>query len=107
MAREKSAAQQLCEDHLREVVRSNCEQSILPSENHVAEKLLARSNEMAEVYDEIYPHLYRDDIAWRIFLDRLLSVGSQLDHPGGSRVRSDGTGPRKLSRITPDCIRRP
>lgn len=71
-----NSARQVCEDYLREQIHTNSEQGILPSENSVAKRLLARGDELVEVYDEVYAHLYRDGISWKIFLDRLLSTGA-------------------------------
>lgn len=71
-----SAARKVCDDYLREEIRAKCEQNILPSENRVAERLLAHGDQMAHVYDEIYPKLSGDGIAWKHFLGCLLSTGA-------------------------------
>jgi len=71
-----SAARKACEDQLREEIRSNRENDILPSENRVAERLLAHGDQMAHVYDEIYPKLSGDGIAWKHFLGCLLSTSA-------------------------------
>jgi len=76
MTNETSSAQQICEDYLREQIRSNNEKGILRSENQVAEKLLARSDEVAHIYEEVYSQLCEDGIAWKTFLGCVLSTGA-------------------------------
>lgn len=71
-----SASRRLCEDYLREQIRRNNEQHVLGSETLIAERLLARGDEMAHVYDEVYPQLCRDGMAWKHFIDRLLSTAA-------------------------------
>ena len=82
------AARQVCEEYLREQIHTNNEQGILPSENLVAERLLARGDELAAVYEVVYAHLYRDGISWKIFLGCLLSTGAfwSLEKIAGHRA---------------------
>lgn len=71
-----SNAQQICEDYLREEVRTNNERGILSNENEVANRLLARGSELTDVYEAIYAELSKDGIAWKIFLGRLLTTAA-------------------------------
>ncbi len=76
MSKPKSAARQICEDYLQQQISQNNKEGILPSENLVAERLLARGDELNDVYEEAYAYLYRDGISWKIFLGCLLSTGA-------------------------------
>lgn len=46
-------ARDFCETILREGIRYNLEREILPSENVVARRLLDRSEELTEAYQEV------------------------------------------------------
>lgn len=70
------SAKQVCEEHLREQIRYNTEKNILASENRVAERLLARGEELSPVYVEVHAQLRADGIGWKIFLDCVLSTGA-------------------------------
>ncbi|MDH5833949.1 hypothetical protein [Luteimonas kalidii] len=71
-----SKARQICESYLREEIRSNDEKGILPSKNRIAERLLARGDELVDVYEVVHTKLARDDIAWKILLGRLLTTAA-------------------------------
>lgn len=66
----------ICEAFLNEQIRSNQESDILPSENRIARRLIARGAEMAEVYEEIISSLPDDGVSWKIFLGCLLNAGA-------------------------------
>lgn len=67
-------ARETCEDILRESIRYNTENEILPSECAVAKHLLARGEELAEAYDELHEKLHRRPHALQQFLGMLLSA---------------------------------
>lgn len=93
-----STARQVCEDYLREQIHTNNEQGILPSENRVAERLLARGDGLADVYEEVYAHLYRDRISWKIFLSCLLSTGAFWSPEKIAKYRADRDALIELNR---------
>jgi len=66
--------QQICEDLLYEGKRYNIEHQILPSENAVADRLLARGTELKDAYQELHEKLYLP--ALKVFLDLLLSTAA-------------------------------
>jgi hypothetical protein len=65
---------QFCEAFLRSEIVYNTENNILPSENAVAERLLARRLEMKPVYAELQKKLAPDERAIRVFLGVILSA---------------------------------
>lgn len=67
-------ARDTCEDILRENIRYNTEHEISPSENAVAERLLSRGDELADVYDELHEKLLRRPHALWQFMGMLLSA---------------------------------
>ncbi|PJL68662.1 hypothetical protein B9Y61_11580 [Stenotrophomonas maltophilia] len=68
--------QQTCENILIEGKHYNIEHSILPSENAVADRLLARGIELKDAYEELHEKLYRHPPALKVFLDLLLSTAA-------------------------------
>jgi hypothetical protein len=70
------SAQQACEAILIEGRRYNIEHGILPSENAVADHLLARGLELQDAYAELYEKLHPHPPALKVFLDLLLSVAA-------------------------------
>lgn len=87
MTNDTSSPRQICEDYLREQIRANNQQEILPSENRVAECLLAQGDQLTHVYDEVCNHLHENGISWKIFLGCLLSTSAfwSLERIAGSR----------------------
>lgn len=67
---------QICEKLLIEGKNYNIEHNILPSENAVADRLLARGTELTAAYEDLYNKLYRHRHALKIFLGLLLSVAA-------------------------------
>ena len=67
---------QICEAILIEEKRYNAERNILPSENAVVDRLLARSIELTEVYRELHDKLNAHPQALRTFLRLLLSAAA-------------------------------
>ncbi|MGH8159770.1 MAG: hypothetical protein ACREPQ_16760 [Rhodanobacter sp.] len=67
---------QICESLLIEGKSYNIEHSILPSENAVADRLLARGIELAPAYEDLYNKLYQHPHALKAFLGLLLSVAA-------------------------------
>lgn len=76
MSPTKTDAQTACERHLQEHVQSCREERILPSEVDVAERLLNRSDELAEVYGEVYAGLSRDGVAYKVLLASVVSAAA-------------------------------
>jgi hypothetical protein len=76
MDESKSDARRICEEHLQEQIRYNLEHKILPSENSVAERMLASGNALQRFYGEIYPALSHDGITWKHALHCALYVGT-------------------------------
>lgn len=69
-------ALQACENILIEGKRYNVEHDILPSENAVADRLLARGVELKDAYGELYEKLHPHPPALKVFLDLLLSTAA-------------------------------
>lgn len=67
-------ARDTCESILRENIRYNIENEILPSANVIAERLLSRGDELTGMYDEVYEKLHRRPHALRQFLGMLLTA---------------------------------
>src|ERR1700755_308103 len=89
MAKTNSVAQLACEEYLQDKIRDCREQQIAPSEIKGAERLLARSSEATSVYEEIYPELSRDGIAWKVFINCLLSTKAYSGPEQLAASRSD------------------
>jgi len=67
--------QQVCEDLLRAEQRYNIEHRILPSENAIADRLLARGTELKTTYEELHGKL-RTRQSLQIFLQLVLSAAA-------------------------------
>ncbi|QWP77225.1 hypothetical protein J5226_02130 [Lysobacter sp. K5869] len=89
MSTPTSKARQFCEDHLRGEIKSNNAAGIAFSESRVATHLLGRGGEMEAVYEEIYPQLCRDGVAYKIFLNCLLWSGAYMHPDNIAKERSD------------------
>ncbi|WP_256657875.1 hypothetical protein [Pseudomonas sp. 2FG] len=68
--------QQACENILSDEKRYNTEHNILPSENAVIDRLLARNLELKQAYDELHEKLSPQPPALRVFLGLLLSTAA-------------------------------
>ncbi|WP_347554416.1 hypothetical protein [Robbsia sp. KACC 23696] len=68
--------QAICENILIEGKRYNIEHEILPSENAVADRLLSRSLELKDAYEELHEKLHQHPPALKVFLDLLLSTAA-------------------------------
>ena len=68
--------QQACEDLLLEGKQYNIEHHILPSENAVADRLLARGVELKDAYDELHGKLHARPPALQVFLGLVLSTAA-------------------------------
>ncbi len=68
--------QKICENILKEARRYNNEHHILPSENAVADRLLARGIELKDAYEELYGKLHAHPAALQIFLGLVLSTAA-------------------------------
>lgn len=68
--------QQICESLLLEGKRYNNEHHILPSENAIADRLLARGIELQEAYEELHGKLYARPPALQVFLGLVLSTAA-------------------------------
>ena len=80
-------AREICEDILCESIRYNIQHEILPSENAVAEHLLARGDELADVYEELYEKLRRWPRALQQFMGLLLSAQAHRSRDEIARAR--------------------
>lgn len=69
-------SQQICEDLLLEGKRYNNEHHILPSENAVADRLLARGIELQDAYEELHDKLHAHPPALEVFLGLVLSTAA-------------------------------
>lgn len=69
-------AKQICENILIEGKRYNVEHRILPSENAVADRLLARGIELTEAYEELHGKLHAHPHALQVFLGHVLSTAA-------------------------------
>ncbi|MGG6462612.1 hypothetical protein [Solilutibacter silvestris] len=78
-----------CETHLREEIQRNTEAQIAFSETAVAQRLLAASAAMGPVYDEIYPPLSKDGMAFKIFLNCLTWMGAYMTPEQIAQERAD------------------
>lgn len=67
---------QFCEDHLLQGKRYNSEHHILPNENAVADRLLARRCEPKDAYEELHNKLHARPPALQVFLELLLSTAA-------------------------------
>ncbi len=63
----RAAAIETCKNVLREDYQYNLEKKIWPSINKIIEGLLARTNELADVYEELYGALAEDPMALKSF----------------------------------------
>lgn len=68
--------QEICENLLLEGKRYNNERSILPSENAIADRLLARGNELQDAYEELHCQLHARPQALQILLGLVLSTAA-------------------------------
>lgn len=68
--------QQICENILIEGKRYNVEHGILPSENAVTDRLLARRLELNDVYEELHRKLHAHPPGLQIFLGLVLSTAA-------------------------------
>ena len=69
-------SQQICKDLLLEGKRYNNEHHILPSENAVADRLLARGIELQDAYEELHDKLHAHPPALEVFLGLVLSTAA-------------------------------
>jgi len=70
------APQEACTRILEEEIRKNKEQEISPSESIIADRLLARSMEMTDAYQELYNKLHVYPMALKVFLGAILSTSA-------------------------------
>lgn len=74
--RYSNSPQQICEQILREEKQYNTEHHILSSEVAVADRLLARSLELIDAYEELHGKLYAHSGALQAFLGLILSTAA-------------------------------
>lgn len=67
---------QVCEDILRKGRAYNIERGILPSENAVADRMLARGLELADAYGELHDTLQGERIPLQVALGLVLSTAA-------------------------------
>ena len=75
-APQSDSPKQICENILVEGKRYNIEHRILPSENAIADRLLARGIELTEAYDELHGKLHAHPRALQNFLGLVLSTAA-------------------------------
>ena len=80
---------EICEDSLRESIRYNIQNEILPSENAVAEHLLAHGDELTEAYEELHEKLHRRPHALQQFMGMLLSAQAHWSPDEIAKARSE------------------
>lgn len=66
----------ICENHLLEGKSYNNEHHILPSENAIADRLLARGIELKDAYEELHDKLHTHPPALQVFLGLVLSTAA-------------------------------
>lgn len=69
-------AKTTCEEFLLAEKRSNIENQILPSEVAIVDRLLSRSLELTDAYDDLYANLHHHPKALDAFLGALLSTAA-------------------------------
>lgn len=95
--------QQICEDILVQGRRYNIEHSILPSENVVADRLLARGIELKDAYEELHDKLHAHPPALRVFLELILRTAA-LWSP--DKIREARTAREDLVRVNQQIARK-
>ncbi len=78
----------ICEAILQEGKVYNIEHKILPSENAVVDRLLARRIELTEVYAELHEKLAPRPPALKVFLDLLLSTAAFWNPERNAKARA-------------------
>ena len=73
---QSSNPQKICENLLLEEIRYNNEHHISPSENAVANRLLARGIELEDTYKELHDKLHAHPPALQVFLGLVLSTAA-------------------------------
>ena len=88
-APQPTTPQKVCENILIEGKQYNIEHKILPSENAVADRLLSRSLELKEAYEELHEKLHKHPPALKVFLDLLLSTAAFWSPEKITKARSE------------------
>lgn len=96
-------SKQICENILIEGKHYNIEHSILPSENAVADRLLARGIELTAAYDELHGKLYAHPHALQTFLGLVLSTGASWSP---DKIAAARTARGDLAKINQQIARR-
>jgi hypothetical protein len=81
--------QAACEQLLIEGVRYNVEHKILPSENAIAERLLARRTELKDAYEEMHGKLHSNPSALKTLLQLVLYTAAFWNPEQAIRARGD------------------
>lgn len=90
-------AREICEDILRENTRYNIQHEILPSENAVAEHLLAHGDELTDVYEELHEKLHRRPHALQQFMGMLLSAQAHWSRNEIAKARRERDALEKVN----------
>jgi hypothetical protein len=85
----KATATQLCEDVLRADIKYNTEHRIWPSLNVIAERMLVRSAELTEAYEELAEKLGARHMGLKVFFDVLLGAAFLRNPEATSQSRAD------------------
>ncbi|MFW9103197.1 hypothetical protein ACOI8A_24070 [Pseudomonas sp. P4795] len=88
--------QQICESILTKEMQTNIERKILPSENAVIKRMLARSLELSETYVELHSTLHSLPYALETVLRVILSTAAFWSPEKNNKAREER---RKLSEI--------
>lgn len=81
--------QEACEQILIDGKRYNIEHKILPSENAVAERLLARRTELKDAYEEIHGKLHANPAALKTYMQLVLYTAAFWNPEQAIQARND------------------
>lgn len=85
----KDSAKSVCEAYLGKEIDSNEASGILPSQTALARRMLARGDDLQRFYEEIYPRLNQDGIAWKHVIGCALYIGSYWTPQKIARYRTE------------------
>jgi hypothetical protein len=81
------SATEKCERYLNEAKKYNIDKEILPSENEIIDRLLLRTVDMRQVYDELVQKF--TDRQYKIFIDVILSTAAFWNPGAAKGYRND------------------
>lgn len=93
-------AQLICEEFLREQIRRNEAEGILPSESKVARNMLSRGLELRSVYQELEQSVGFGGVEWKVFLEYcVLATGA---HWTPEKNVADRAARKRLAKVNED-----